>query len=253
MSSNLSQFFFAVAGTAADIEFSYGYPLDGPFEPDVIVQVAFDVASGNLVDAVSSAVLTSNGTPIYSVDAASPWADVSPGISYIQANNARHENTAAGIPAIGTNDATIEIIFATVAGFGSAADNVLWYVSDTGGGTLRTQINLRPTGNQIRLTIDYFGVSQNFDYPMSTVLYNDNLPHKLRLTMDRNGNATFYLDGTSLGIGGIGGYDGANITSNRFSVGNLESSFANVAANCTIYSLRISTNLTNNSGGPNGG
>lgn len=244
---------FMLALLSAGEHYVYGYPEDGPVEPDVALQLTFDAASGNLTDSVGAVVFTANGSLEYSKAFVAPWNLVQPAIGYINGSNARHQNTAGECPNIGTSDFTAEVIFAvdeTLNPFGTNNDNILFYFSATGDGTNRTQLNLRPNSSEIRLTMIYSSTT-DANFTCDPALYNDGLPHKLRLVVDRSGNAELFLDGNSLGTSDVSAQVAADVSLAQTAIGNLL--FADVSANCYILSFRLSLNLTNNSGGPNGG
>lgn len=232
--------------TIAPIYF-YGFPAHGASEASVKAQFLFDEPSGSIVDEVAGLTLTAAGTPTYNYTTTGYYASLSPGIFYNSGD--RHANSSAASIAPGTKDFTVESWFRlpgpvnndeVIFNFQNSSNQDIMYLS------LRTNIDV----------IQFFwtepGVGStvtNLSYALSGLI--DGLPHKLRMPVDRDGNVVVYIDGVSAGSNNVSARSGQSIPSDHFSLGNYYSS--GLTESLALFEWRLSLNLTNNSGGPNGG
>jgi hypothetical protein len=223
--------------------YNYGYPAYGAVEPNVIAQWLFDEPSGNIVDEVGAVTLTANGTPTYGVVATGDFAGISPGI-FFPAAASYFSNTSTAAINIGTDDFVVEFWF-------KKSDGSVYYIVDNRGGGKGWAVYFDNGTTTITLRIiDAFDALYTFT---CTSAYNDGGEHKLRLVVDRSANAELFLDGVSMGTNDISATAAFDLSGNAASVNSLNAIPGSYGASYTIYELRVSKNLTNNSGGPGGG
>lgn len=235
-----------VASTGGGI-YNYGYPTyaGGGTQPNVSAAWHLDAASGNIGESVNSAGYPLVGTgATYGQVIGGSFAGISPGIAYT--GTARHYYAPGGLIAtpIGTSNFTLEWWWLT-----SEASTTGYFFEFNDDENDFLAVAQLPGSNIIRLTIK----STDYDFSISKSVYNDGInAHKGRLTGQRNGSAILKVDGTTYDTPkDISAQAAVNIGMLYCSIGNRNAGTA--ASLSTQYEVRVSNNLTNNSGGPNGG
>ena len=219
-------------------------------EANVVAQWLFDEAAGNIVDEVAGLALAQTGAfgggAVYNVASGSPWQNLSPGITM--------------------SDGLTYAAFFSVAGMGAglnfgASDFVVeaWFRCDAGAAAPYLLIL------QHSVTLDRFSIYLNFNtLIINAELYDgetatlidqpfvisdfrgDGKLHKVRVAGARAGNATVYLDETSLGTFDISALVGESLNWDTLVVGNDAVSGTGMVGG--MYELRITVgNATNNS------
>lgn len=242
--------------------YSPGYPADASnVEPDVVAQWLFDEGSGNIVDEVSGITLTKDmNSAVYGVTATGPFSGVSPGIKAAYAMGEAPiqfiKSTATPSLDIGsTTSVTIEAYFSVTRnnatppfwGFvtydnaGEAANLMSLYVYSVTA-TNNLAFYVRSSDNTAKFA--------EFTIPQAT-LYNGDT-HKIRAVWNRGTNTMeVFFNGDSIGSVDASGLSGKTLTCNKIRTHGIW--LSEVGPDLTMYSLRISYNATNNSGGPGGG
>jgi len=239
----------AIASAVGDTGYHYGYPAYGAVEPDVEAQWLFDEGSGSIVDEVSSITLTVDGSPTFNVTATGDFAGVSPGITYAHAGQVRHKKNPSTDISIGTSDFTFEWWFKTSDSTNTS--NYLFFHHDDATKGIYALLNCVTRNLNFSLKADDgTNVSINYTLPVS---FNDGALHKYRWVCDRSGNGELFVDGTSVGTQDISGLNAKAITLPILCFGSYALAVSNFGIDGTFFEFRISFNLTNNSGGPNGG
>lgn len=227
--------------------YHYGYPRAGTLEPDVQVQWDFNEAASPLVDEViglSCALRT--GTATYGVNC--DWAGIGKGITTLRnINNQYFWNTGlvAQLDTTG-QDMTYESIYKPTASVEGAVQT-LFEESPYG---VTYSFNTSAGAKRFSVRIIYDDATSQFSN-YTGLTWDENTTYKTRSTFDRNGNSETFLNGISLGTFSIAAGDGKNISPVRVVLAGPYSSVP--AAGGTSHEIRKSLNLTNNSGGPNGG
>jgi len=232
--------------------FNYGHPA-GPLNSDdadaVLFQVILDEASGNITDEKQSIVLTANGNPTYSQVATGSWANLSPGIALDGTGDFFANVGLTGELDLGASDNfTVEYVYSSTDQ--ASGQNMVLVLSNSGT-TARVYVNHRVGDNVITLFVqDDIANQVSASFTITAAQANDGNIHKVRVTRADAGNAQAFWDGQSLGIEGTANVTGAftfdEVTVVAFEDGTLE-------LDATLYEVRFSKNLTNNSGGPGGG
>lgn len=236
-------------------KYVYGYPAFGSASKSgtASLQYLFDEASGNIVDEVISLSLTPTGSPgafTYEQTATGNYSGLSPGI--LCPATVRHFFNGADTASLnlsGTDDFVIEAWVSK----GTAASGVYFLVtlnatSDTGYGIALLWIN----STTFRIDIKSDDATRVFhDYTISSL--DGAGITKFRFTFDRDGNAVFYINGSSQGSVDISSLSGKAITNTGVRmVGSTDGSNNGMDGN--IYEFRFCKGtLTANSGGPSGG
>lgn len=239
-----------------DIVYHYGYPAYGPSQSDVIIQtIMVDAGSGDVTNQVTPSEVfvisesVPGEVPTFGHILRGAYSGLSPGVKYV-GNGDRHLLTdpAAG-HVINASDFTYEIWFKPHDEC-TTNDQVLCEFRKHGT-TTNSYINLRVGLNLIQVRINTSAGTIDANYAVTASKYTDGKPHKIRVSADRDGMMTLYLDGVSYGSVDISEVNGSNLDYNRVALGNdYEDNFA---SDCFIYEFRVSKNKTNNSGGPAGG
>ena len=234
----------------AVVGYQYGAPAgaggDGSSD-DVIIQLVFDEPSGAIestVDVTDTVAAVGSGQT-YGVGATGLFVPLAPGITTLDRDDAFAEDSL-GFTAIGTSDFTLELWYKSSDATGSYGLVVTtWTIAGTD--STRFYFSHRATSDVIEMALD--NTSTTMAQPVGT--HADGVIHKYRVTFDRSGNAEVIFDGSSLGTFSIAAESATSIVSSSLQVGGFQS-FAS-GNETTYYELRISKNLTNNSGGPGGG
>lgn len=227
----------------------YGYPTAQAAEPNVQVQWLFDEASGNCVDEIQGlSVSLRVGNATYNTAISnSYWAPVSPGVKYLVDITRQYMwNTSltTQLDVGATENITFETIFELY--------NVNASATIINEGAAGLYLNLGSVSGKTRVTAvvistDATTVSKSFDI---TLLSNDT-PYKLRWTINKGGNSEIFINGVSLGTWDTSALNNKAIEPTRVVIGGPYSSVN--AMSGTLFEIRKSLNLLNNSGGPGGG
>ena len=238
-----SAYGWLVGGASAPLTYSYGYPAAGLVESNVAAQFLFNVASGNLTDQVGgSEVLVVNSTPTFSQAVGGLHAGISPGILYDANTEYHRKGSASTVMSLGTSDFTVEIWFSSTASADAILLTTRGWVSGDG-----YEVEILPGSTSISSywqATDNTNVTSTKSYGAATPL--DGNPHKIRITGDRNGNLTTYLDETSLGTTAFSGLDGKDLAADDITMGTAIGAGAKTLTG-KLYEVRLSLNLTNNS------
>jgi hypothetical protein len=241
---------------AARTGFSLGYPAGGTYEPDVLEQFDFSEGSGAIVGEVTSLSLAAQGTPVYSVTKAEPWKPVAPCITmdtsdYFTANPGSNELD------LGTNDATIEIN--ADLNFDTGINYVFAFWADATARGYSFSINAGGATDADDVVTLHLRATDGSSAIISWTLNGDQvegqgmMKHLVRA--DRSGNATYFInrdEETSVSPSAdISALELLSITAPTATIGAYQAAGAN-EWNGEICEIRISTNLTNNSGLPPG-
>lgn len=231
---------FSLASRGSNVLYYYGYPAHGVSEPNVAEQWLFNVASGNLTGQVASTLLSVVGSPTFSVSAPARWGGIIPGITY--AAGARHQKTTATSVMDFTNQHVVELWFAIT---GTTGTVVFWDTEDTSfvdGAYCAWQ---RSTNNLQTFFKATDTTTVQSDLTMSAATYADGNPHKIRLKINFSGNLEALVDGNSLGTTSLAALAGKTVNCDKMTVGAFAD--GSVPMTGTIFELRKSDNLTNNS------
>lgn len=225
------------------IGYHYGYPAYGPSESNVSAQFLFNVASGNLTDLVGgSEVLVVNTTPTFNQTIGGLHAGISPGILYDANTEYHRKGSASTVMSAGTSDFTLEIWFSSTAAGDAMLVTTRGWVSGDG-----YEVEILPGSTSINSywqATDNTNVTSTKSYGAATPL--DGNPHKIRITGDRNGNLTTYLDETSLGTTAFAALDGKDLAADDVTMAVAIGAGAKTLTG-KLYEVRLSLNLTNNS------
>lgn len=239
--------------TIADT-YGYGHPTDTSGTAGggtVSLQFLFDESSGNIVDEANSVTLTANGTPDYSVAAASPWSLITPGIKLNDVVSDWFSKTTATAQADLTTNGVIEFVVSLDA-FGVAE----YMLFNTYNGTDGYQAGIQTGASDGR--ISYY-IEASDGTVVSGVLGNnlndtmtDNLLHKFRFVFDLDGNLEIFFEGSSLGTASLTTLSGKSVLGNRLDLGSNQVAGVLYHGNFASFRLTQGTTTANN-GGPGGG
>lgn len=249
------------SGSGGSSGYVAGYPADGPLEPDVVAQWLFDEASGSIVDEVSGITLANDmASAVYNETATGLFASLSPGIkaaySVGEAPAQFIKSTATSSLDIGASTSvTIESYFKVTR---NNASPPFWgFITYDNAGEAANLLSLYVYTNTASNNLAFYvRASDNtakfaeFTVPQAT-LYDGNI-HKIRAVWDRGANTMeVFFDGSSVGSVDASGLSGKTLTCNKIRTHGIW--LSEQGSDLTIYSLRVSHNATNNSGGPGGG
>lgn len=223
--------------------YRYGYPAFGSAASSgtPIFQLTFEAASGNLTERVEEEEFTAVSSPVYGTTAAGVWANVSPGITFDTTND-RFDDAAWGGEDIGTSDFTVEFVFKT-SELDAVFNNII-NLQDSGG---NDQLWFSWRADTEVLLVRFDGVSYNISVDEETIA--DGEVHKGKLLFDRSANLVFELDGSPQGTPqDISASVASDIKCDKITVGNFVGGGGVFLG--TLFEIRISKNLTSDSGGP---
>lgn len=222
----------------------YGFPTYKNYEPNVAAQWLFDEASGSFVDEVSGLTCAARQTAAtYNVTATGSWAGVSPGVTFdYSVNNNYYWNTGLTTELdTTTEDMTLEAVVKMAEWpvgeplyiYGESPYGVTIYAAQQTSANYRWVVNF--------ITDDATNVG--FALLGMPAFTTDII--KVRVTLDRDGNAEVFVDGASMGSSSISAADGKAISPIRVVLGG---AYATAEAfRGSIFEIRKSLNATNNS------
>lgn len=232
----------------------YGWPSGQTEEPNVVMQVLFDEASGNIVDEVVGHTFTKTlgGADdfTYGVEPGGLYVNIEPGISVVQTNSVSDNFKSTTVPASMNFGATDDGVYEAWVKFNASQLSPVPYICghgafQEGGATLFYIYHQYATPQMlVRFRTDD---ASNTQITFSCADLRDDAFHKHRITFDRSGNIEYELDGTSLGTGSMSATNNKVLTmgSMRFFCGFNGSNGMNGTA--LEHRLTIG-NLTNDSG-----
>lgn len=240
--------------TGPNDPYEYGSPTF--LEPDVAMQWLYNESASPLTEVVEGFTAETSGTPAFNQVATGGWANLSPGINFYS-GRARDYTTAtpAGY-AIGTSDFTLEAVIkldsrTSVPQTNHSAFSFVRHDDDRGyamlfnrrnPSSLYVQVYIKTEDSTLLLASHYIDVSGD--------PWTDDAIHKYRWVGDRSGNSELFVDGVSQGTAVLSSLDGKTIPAKSVNAagGAVTTTFGG-----TLYEVRVSKNLTNNSDGPGGG
>lgn len=235
----------------APINFRYGYPKYGLYEPDVMFQFIFNIGSGNLVDQVAGHELDVVGTPAFNqLVSSGRYINISPGIYYTSGNYHERELEEEEVwtnPT--TGQMTIEYVFRDEE-LGSGTERImLRLVNDDASDEIYISHRCDTPQKYIELRIvtntldDVF----SFDTSLSDIDIRDGNSHKVRITIDDEGDVVLSI-GTTTFAGIPYTLDPLeSLEFTKFTIGAYTG--GTFPARSSIFELRFNGNLTNDSGG----
>lgn len=228
--------------SSAPSGYDYGYPfgIGGGTQPNVTFQLAFDEASGDLIDKVSGYhVPLDSGSPTYGVNGTGDFSRFKGVRTGVNGTFLNATTTSALAPGYG--DFTVEYVLEWLA-----ANNTAISRTDTFLGEFSVGANGH-TGIYMGIFFDDTSFVSMF---MTTGELVDGNIHKLRIAVPRDtvGGWIGYYDGIPLGSA-----DGPTSAKNIPDTSGIRIGYPSGDQNIVFHEFRFSKNSTNNSGGPGGG
>jgi hypothetical protein len=215
------------------------------------MQFLMSEGSGDIVDEIASVTLADNGSPTYSVAATGRFAGLSPGITTADSNYFQVAGTTTeGV--IGTSDYVLEAWYEKPSG--SSIDYMISALDASASDRGYYLAYNHTTG------VVTHGVKSTADTSVTVTWTSAGAgattePSKLRVYGDRDGDAVAVFDGeglTAASSADISSLDTETIPCEDLTIGAYHTGIAGFVG--TIYEVRFTIgNLTNNSGGKNGG
>lgn len=214
----------------------------------VVLLYKFDEGSGNLVDEISAiAVVHAGSGTTYGTTSTGIYADLSPGVTF-DGNGAFLKGSSAPTVAAGTGDQVIEWWFST----SYTAFQAPWGLNDA---TFKgTQFYFRFAGPSSSVYMEAAdGTAQSFNLTLDGS-YADDVLHKARYVMDRDGNLELFIDGVSQGTAACTVGPTKTINCPDVEIATYHAAAGAEMWRGVLTTLRVTNgNLAANLGGPNGG